>query len=264
MSRLTDPCRQSALELLLRTLPFLLAWNWAGLAQGAEAIPPAPRFHFNDYANLVSHEVAESINAELARFERNNSTQLVVAIFPRMQSSASVEEYTVRVAKKWGIGQKGRKKGAVLFVFTATRDIRIVTGHGLEVALPDFVCQQIIENRIIPRFRGGEFAVGLRAGLRAMMAAIDSDVPLDPYPPPEIGFVGRYLGWLIPLVGISLMILILYCNVTGNIIYSRKGRLTPLSNWAQGGLAGPSRPLSTLIFRGGGGRFGGGGAGGRW
>src|SRR4051812_2308127 len=143
-----------------------------GLLRAAEVIPPAPKNHFNDYAHIVRPATANQLNSELTQFERDTSNQIVVATFPRMESKSSVEDYTVRVAQAWGVGQKDRKNGAVLFVFQETHDVRIVTGYGLEGPLPDALCKQIIENEIVPRFRSGDFDGGLTAGTRAIMAAV--------------------------------------------------------------------------------------------
>src|SRR5688500_8282356 len=58
-------------------------------ARGAEVIPPAPPNHFNDFAGVVRRETATQLNSELAQFERDTSTQIVVALFSRMQSESS-------------------------------------------------------------------------------------------------------------------------------------------------------------------------------
>ena len=82
----------------------------------------------------------------LAQFERESSNQILVAIYPRMQSASSVEDYTVRVAQAWRVGQKARNNGVVLFVFQESRDVRIVTGYGLEGVLPDAIAKRIISD----------------------------------------------------------------------------------------------------------------------
>ena len=118
---------------------------WCGL-RASEVIPPAPRNHFNDYANLVSAGAAQTLNDELAQFERDTSNQVVVAIYPHMQSPSSIEDYTVRVAQAWGVGQTGKKNGAVLFIFSSDRKLYISVGYGLEGVLPDALCKRIIVN----------------------------------------------------------------------------------------------------------------------
>ena len=94
-----------------------------------------------------------------------------MAIYPKMQSDSSVEDYTVRVAASWKVGQAEKSNGAVLFVFLADRQTYIQVGYGLEGALPDALCKRIIEDEINPRFRNGDFDGGFRAGVAALMAA---------------------------------------------------------------------------------------------
>src|ERR1039457_6592507 len=82
-----------------------------------EVIPPAPAAYFNDYAHVVSTGTAAQLNQTLENFERQSSEQIVVAVFPKMQSDSSIEDYPVRVAQSWQAGKKEKNNGAVLFVF---------------------------------------------------------------------------------------------------------------------------------------------------
>ena len=106
-------------------------------ARGAEVIPPKPAGYFNDYAGVVSREEALRFNEQLAQFERETSNQVVVAVFRKMETDSSIEDYTQRVAQAWGVGQKDKRNGAVLFVFIDDRKMFIQVGYGLEGALPD-------------------------------------------------------------------------------------------------------------------------------
>src|SRR5688500_7647725 len=82
-----------------------------------ETLPPRPGKYFNDPAGVVSAPVAAGLDEKLRQFERDTSNQLVVAVFPKLETTSSVQEYTHRLAEAWGVGQKDRKNGAVLFVF---------------------------------------------------------------------------------------------------------------------------------------------------
>lgn len=240
-------------------------------AFAAETIPPPPRDHFNDFAGMVRRETATQLNQELAQFERDTSNQILVAIYPKLQSDSSVEDYTVRVAQSWRVGQKARDNGAVLFVFQATRDIRIQTGYGLEGALPDALCKQIIENEIIPRFRAGDFDAGLAAGVRALMSAARGEYRGTGRTAADArGSSGRSTGGLIFLVIFALIFLSgLRSASRRQTVFGRRGRRTVWidrggwgggfggGGWGGGGGGGGT-------FSGGGGSFGGGGAGGRW
>jgi uncharacterized protein len=239
-------------------LPLLFGILCLG-ARAADALPPKPRAWFNDYASLVSPATARQLNTTLEQFERATSNQIVVAIFPRLPERAEVADYSVRVAQSWAVGQKGRNNGAVLFLFQESHDVHIVTGYGLEGALPDALCKRIVEDEIIPRFRQGDFAAGLTAGVNAMIAATKG----------EYQGTGRTAGDRSgrkqppPVVIIIFVIIAIVFSLLRNrrsTLYGRRGRITPWigtggGGWSGGGGGG---------FSGGGGSFGGGGAGGKW
>src|ERR1700682_3584588 len=93
---------------------------WFALAltrQAAETIPPKPAAYFNDYANVVPKEKARALNEQLAQFERDTSNQIVVAVFRKMETDSSIEDYAQRIAQAWGIGQKSQSGGNGVAVF---------------------------------------------------------------------------------------------------------------------------------------------------
>ena len=144
---------------------------WCLAAHAAEVIPPVPAQWFNDYAQVVSPATAARLNQTLQDFERETSSQIVVAIFRKMESASSIEDYTTRVAQAWKVGQQSKKNGVVLFVFVQDRKMFIQVGYGLEGALPDATCKRIIEEEIKPRFRNNDFDGGLSAGVAAILKA---------------------------------------------------------------------------------------------
>jgi uncharacterized protein len=146
---------------------------WLGMAgwMRGNDIPPKPEQYFNDYAHVVDQGTADELNNELADFERQTSNQIVVAVYPRLQTDDALDDYCYRVAQAWGVGQKKVSNGAVLFVFVQDHKMRIQTGYGLEGALPDVTCVRILDDEMAPYFKRGDYAGGLRAGVNAMMAA---------------------------------------------------------------------------------------------
>ncbi len=158
-----------------RWIVALLLLAWIFLASftvlAAERIPPVPDRYFNDYARVVPQESGDRLNRTLEQFERDTSNQILVVIFPKMESDSSIEDYTVRVAQAWKVGQKVKNNGAVLFVFIQDRKMFLQVGYGLEGAIPDVIAKRIIENEIKPRFKAGDYAGGLTAGVNSIMAA---------------------------------------------------------------------------------------------
>ncbi len=234
-------------------------------ASAAEVIPPAPRDHFNDYAGVVRRETARQLDAELTQFERDTSNQLLVAIYPRMQSASSIEDYTVRVAQAWRVGQQDRKNGAVLFIFSQDRTLYVQVGYGLEGVLPDVLCKRIIENEITPRFRAGDFDGGVSAGARALMAATRGEYKGTGRTAADRSTRDSGVGFGGIVVGLFVILLIIRSLTRRNVVYSRNGRSSPWIPWGGGGgWGGGSSGGGGGTFSGGGGSFGGGGAGGKW
>src|SRR5437868_1073688 len=140
-------------------------------ASAAEVIPPSPPKYFNDYAGVTSAATAARLDRTLEDFEKQTSSQIVVAVYPKMQTDSSIEDYAVRVFRSWGVGQRANNNGAVLLVFVQDHKMRIATGYGLEGALPDAICKRILDNELTPRFKNNDFDGGLSAGVTAMIAA---------------------------------------------------------------------------------------------
>jgi len=143
--------------------------------RAADVIPPPPTRYFNDYALTVKPETADALNRQLEDFEKQTGTQLLVAIFPKLQTETDLADYTHRMFAVWRPGQEGKNNGAVLFVFVQDHKMRIETGRGLEGALPDARCRQIIGDVIAPKFRAGDYDGGLQEGVAAMIAAVQGE-----------------------------------------------------------------------------------------
>jgi uncharacterized protein len=144
----------------------------AGFRAGAEEIiPPAPQHYFNDYAGVVSGDVAKRLDSQLAQCEKDTTDQIVVAIFPKMQSDAPLADYSLRIAKAWKIGQKDKNNGMLLVVFIQDHKMQIETGLGIEKIVTDAICKKILDDEMTPRFRKGDFDGGLTAAVSAMIAA---------------------------------------------------------------------------------------------
>lgn len=249
---------------------FLLAWGCA--AFGAEVIPPMPTQYFNDYANVTSPATDARLNQALEDFEKQSSCQIVVAIYPKLQTDTAMEDYTVRVFRAWGVGQKDKNNGAVLFVFVQDHKMRIATGYGLEGALPDALCKRILDDEITPRFRQGDYDGGLSAGVTAMMAAAKG----------EYKGTGRTVAdnsarpHLPDIVVVILMIIVLISIIRGIGTFRRAGGFSAGwmigsggGGWSGGGGFGGGGFGGGGFgggggFSGGGGSTGGGGASGGW
>ncbi len=243
------------------SLIFLALLKSEGLAR--EVMPPKPASYFNDYAGVVSTTTAQRLNQTLEDFEKSTSSQIVVAVFPRMQTDSALEDYTRRIAETWKVGQQGKNNGAVLFVFVQERRMRIEVGYGLEGALPDALGKRIVDDEIAPYFKRGDYDGGLTAGVTALLQAARGEYKGTGRTVNQRGNPG---GFIFILFWGVVLILIL-----GNIrrmargtVYHRSGRVSYGGWWWGGGGWGGGGGSSGGGLSGGGGIFGGGGASGSW
>jgi uncharacterized protein len=265
-----QPARLPLQIFRAKQVPLLVAAFFGFLAieaQGAEVMPPKPDRYFNDYAGVVSKEAAQRFNEQLAQFERETSDQVVVAIFPKMQSDSDIADYTQRVAQAWGVGQKERRNGVVLFVFVQDRKMFIQVGYGLEGTLPDITAFDISEYRIKPLFRTGDYESGIAVGIDSIFKAIRGE-----YKGSGKTVAERHRGsgassfWPFIIFLIVLIVISRILRRLGGWGYSSRGGgpvFFPVGGgggggWSSGGGGGFSG------FSGGGGSFGGGGAGSSW
>jgi uncharacterized protein len=239
----------------------------------AERIPPAPKKHFNDYARVVAPDAAAALNRKLEDFEKQTSSQILVAVYPKMESDSSIEDYTVRIAEAWKVGQQKRDNGAVLFVFVADRKMFLQVGYGLEGALPDALASQIIQREIMPHFRNNNYTGGLLVGVDAILAATKGEYQGTGRL--TAGTRRRSTGGSAPKVVLFLVVaLIIFAGASRRSRRGFWGRRRyggwtfgsggfgsgGWGGWGGGGISGGGGGG----FSGGGGRFGGGGAGGSW
>jgi len=232
----------------------------------AEVIPPKPAGYFNDYAGVVSKEVALRFNEQLAQFERETSNQVLVAVFRKMESDSSVADYTYRVKDAWGVGQKGRNNGAVLFVFVDDRKMYIQVGYGLEGALPDATAFDITERNIKPRFKTNDYEGGLATGIDLICKAIRGEYTGTGKTKTEDGRTPAKSR--VPLIFLIFVVfLFLAIRKRGRGGYGYSGMGGPfIGGWSSGGggWSGGSSGGGFSGFSGGGGSGGGGGAGSTW
>jgi len=186
---------------------------------------------------------------------------VVVAVFPKMQSDSDIADYTQRVAQVWGVGQKERRNGVVLFVFIQDRKMFIQVGYGLEGALPDATAFDITERHTKPLFRAGNYEAGLATGIDLIFKAIRGEYKGSGKTVAEQHGGGGAFKLLPFLIFVIVLIIISRVTKLGGYSYSSRGGgpvfIPSGGGWSSGGGGGGG-------FSGGGGSFGGGGSGSSW
>jgi len=236
-------------------------------ANAAEIIPPKPDRYFNDYAGVVSRGVVERLNAQLAQFERDTSDQVVVAVYQKMQSESSIEDYAQRIAQTWQVGQKDKRNGVVLLVFLDDRKASIQVGYGLEGALPDITAYDIRERHMNPHFRKGDYEGGLSEAVDLICKAIRGEYKGSGRANAESrSGNGGTAGLLVFLFVLVIFLLAVRASRRfGGYRYTGGGGPFISGNWGSGGgWSSGSSGGGFGSFSSGGGSFGGGGSSGSW
>ena len=308
MTTVTDPqalSKKGSVPFLVRLAATIMAGLAATTVAGAQALQPIPALtaRVTDLTGTLTPAERSSLEEKLSAFEARKGAQIAVLIVATTQPEA-IEQYSIRVVDAWKLGREKPDDGALLLVALQDRALRIEVGRGLEGALTDLVSNRIINETITPRFREGDFAGGISAGVDRMIAVVDGEPLPEPEKhwtgPPDIGgmlpvlfFVvffastilraifGRALGslatggvagglawFLTQLLGISIGVGLIGLVLSLAMGFGNGGRWSSRpghGGWTTGGWGGRGGGFGGGGgFRGGGGSFGGGGASGRW
>ena len=136
-------------------------------------IPEKPTLQTSlyDYADILSASEESALERKLIQYADSTSTQIVVINI----SSTNGEEINFLGANwlsAWGIGQKGVDNGILILVADQDRKVGINTGYGVESMLTDALSKRIIEQRIIPEFKNGDYYGGLDSGVEAIFEVL--------------------------------------------------------------------------------------------
>ena len=238
----------------LSTLAVLFGWLVSGTAFAKLEIPVAPPLErpiidqTESLANEDIDRIAQLINAE----RQKKSFQIGVLMIPTLGSDDSLEEYSLKVARQWGVGDKKKSNGVLLLIAKNDRKMRIEVGNGMEGSLTDARASQIIRNTIAPKFRSGDYAGGVEAGVKRIIDAAEgrnlSDNDMDGE---------SIVSMLFIVIFITIIVIAI---LKGNGSNGRRRRYWWLAGGSDSGSSGSSSSGGSF----GGGGFSGGGASGGW
>jgi uncharacterized membrane protein YgcG len=129
--------------------------------------PRALVSYFTDEAHLFTGVDVERFNSVLAKFEKETSSQIAVAVYAETPD-VQIETFTLRTAELSRLGRKGLDNGVILFVFPTARIARLEIGYGLEPVLSDGKVGAILDQSLIPAWSRGESTEAVEATLAAL------------------------------------------------------------------------------------------------
>jgi uncharacterized protein len=250
-------------------LPLLLLFSVLSFAQIENAIPkaPVPARLVVDQTNTLTPDQVQALESKLVAYDDSTSNQIAIVIVPTT-GDYDISDFAFTIGRSWGIGNKEFNNGVVFLIAKNDRKVFIAPGYGLEGAIPDITAKTIIEQDVVPNFRGDDYYRGIDHGVNSLIRAAAGE-----YRAPA-GYTkrGRKGGNLTGIIILIIIIAIIagrsgrggggsfisrrgYRNFNGPIFFPPMGGG---GGWGGGGGGGGG-------FGGfGGGSFGGGGAGGSW
>jgi uncharacterized protein len=132
----------------------------------------------NDFANVLSEQEEKLLEQKLVAFDDSTSTQLAVVLI-KSTGEYPVDDYAIALFRDWAIGRKGKNNGALLLAAMDDRRMTIITGYGLEGALPDGICKRIIELTLKPAFKQQNYYEGIDAATTEMMLRTTGEYKSD-------------------------------------------------------------------------------------
>jgi uncharacterized protein len=173
MKRTALPAKR--IPVTLRRIAFVAAALLILLATARALEVPYLSGRINDNAHMLGAATVTELDAMLSAYEDSTGNQIVLLTIASLEGE-SLEEFALRVAETWKLGQKGVDNGALLLIARDDRKLRIEVGYGLEASLTDAMTSYIINNVITPRFKQGEFEEGIREGLNTIIRAADGTI----------------------------------------------------------------------------------------
>ena len=277
-----------------------LVFSLLAVEVNAQATPQSPvplPVPFNpivDNANVIdagTRQRLESIYLNLK--ERGNIEYAILTV--DTTGGLDIFDYSLRVARGWGIGPRDADKAGLLLV-VAIQDRKYFTqvSRHLEGDLPDGLIGQIQRERLVPAFRQQNYSKGILDTIQSYAATLAAkrgfsiegidqryvyrESPPQARQPAQTSLSSMCLGIII--IGFVLMVLfsssrrrgggggggclqaLLWGSLFSNLGGGSRGGSS--SDWGGGGFGGGGGGGGFGGGFGGGGDFGGGGSGGSW
>lgn len=257
---------------MIRTLiVFCLFLTYSSTANAADIPKPVGHIYVQDFANLLNAEQKEELVNYGMQLDDATGAQLVVMTINSLDGEA-IEDYSVKVFREYGIGQKEKNNGVLFLVAPNDGALWISTGYGLEGALPDGKIGRIRDQYAFPYMREGKLDLGIMNTYKALFNEIAKEYNWDgefaPVQESENYEGNSDAGIPFPIIVIIAIVILFLMRSRGGGSGGSGGRRSgPIffPGSFGGGSSGGGFGGGGGGFRGGGGgSTGGGGAGGRW
>jgi len=204
----------------------LLLLLMVGFSARAYSNPGKPTGFVNDYASILQASEVATLEAKLTQFSKDTSNEISVVTIASLEGDY-IENYANKLFTDWGIGKDKKDNGVLLLISLAEKKMRLEVGYGLEGALPDATCNQIIEKTLKPAFRSDKYGEGINQAIDQIILATKGEYVADPVSENRSIFSGMSFD------AIFFLILVAFYALGALWRYLAKSR-----HWWEGGVLG--------------------------
>lgn len=171
-----------------------------------------------DSAQILKPETEAQLNQMISQLEATKGAEIAVVTVPETKPAATPKVFATELFNYWHIGKKGRDNGVLFLISKGDRRVEIETGYGVEAILPDAKVGNIIDTKILPRFKQSDYDGGTLAGTKALVMVLEGQEPQLKGQEPQQDSTPAWFGiWIAATLALGV-------GGTGVIIYKLLGR----------------------------------------
>lgn len=164
------------------------------------------RQYVSDPSHILSAPARDTINAVLGRLEASTGIETAVVMLPSI-GEEDIFNFAHELFRQWGIGKQKSNNGLLILFVMDQRKVRFTVGYGLEGTITDAMSKRIQMQRMVPRFKVGDWDGGMVDGVRAAAQVLDGSMQPEPTDDDEDMLVGIIA--LLIIIGIAIFAIFL-------------------------------------------------------
>ncbi len=127
---------------------------------------PASLGYVSDFENTLTEQQIAELNKILSDYDLKTSNQIAIVSVEKNLTEDEFYQYALDLSNNWGVGTKEKDNGLTIIYSKKLHAIRICTGNGTEKILTDKICEDVLQNHILPEFRKDDYYSGLKNGVQ--------------------------------------------------------------------------------------------------
>lgn len=142
---------------------------------------PRPTRWSLDHSGRLRQDTLNTLD-DLGRRVRSDTGHELVVVVVTSTDGEDQSRFGMRLFNTWKIGNRARHDGVLLFVALGDRRVEFILGDGVDENRHVAISQEIVDQDILPHFRGGDpdsaIVAGARAAARRLLGLPDAPAPV--------------------------------------------------------------------------------------